>query len=168
MPDAAAKPQFIIRAARPSDAEAITTLVNLPNFRWGTLRLPFQTVEETARRWSSGFSNTTGLVAEQNGDIIGDLGLTRFHGRRAHTGSIGMGVHDDFTGQGIGSALLAAALDLAENWLALTRIELTVYTDNDPAIALYRKFGFEVEGTHKRFAFRDGAYVDAHMMARLR
>ncbi len=168
MPDTPARPPFIIRATRPSDAEAITTLVNLPNYRWGTLRLPFQTLEETAKRWTPGFSNTTGLVAEQDGTVIGDLGLTRFQGRRAHTGSIGMGVHDDFTGKGVGSALLSAALDLADNWLALTRIELTVFTDNDPAIALYRKFGFEVEGTQKRFAFRDGEYMDAHMMARVR
>ena len=32
---------------------------------------------------------------------------------------------------------------------------------------LYRKFGFEIEGTHRKYAFRDGAYVDAHTMARV-
>jgi len=36
------------------------------------------------------------------------------------------------------------------------------------AIALYEKFGFEVEGTHRRYAFRNGEYVDAYSMARLR
>ncbi len=40
--------------------------------------------------------------------------------------------------------------------------------DHDAAIALYRKFGFEVEGTHKRFALRGGEYADAHVMARLK
>ncbi|WHA42147.1 GNAT family N-acetyltransferase [Agrobacterium larrymoorei] len=168
MPGNSAQPPFLIRASRPSDAEAITTLVNLPNYRWGTLRLPFQTLEETSRRWTSGMSNITGLVAEQEGALIGDLGLTRYCGRRVHTASIGMGVHDDHAGKGVGSALLAAAIDLAENWMALTRIELTVYTDNLAALALYRKFGFEVEGTMRKFAFRDGVYVDCFMMARLR
>ncbi len=59
-------------------------------------------------------------------------------------------------------------VDLADNWLGLTRLDLRVYVDNVPAITLYRKFGFEIEGTHQRFAFRDGEYVDAHVMARLR
>ena len=39
---------------------------------------------------------------------------------------------------------------------------------NAIAIALYEKFGFEVEGTHRRLAFRDGEYVDAYSMARLK
>jgi L-phenylalanine/L-methionine N-acetyltransferase len=39
---------------------------------------------------------------------------------------------------------------------------------NAIGIALYKKFGFEVEGTHRRLAFRDGEYVDAYSMARLK
>jgi len=67
----------------------------------------------------------------------------------------------------VGTALLAAAIDIADNWMGYRRLELTVYTDNAAAIALYRKFGFEIEGTHRGYAFRNGAYVDAHTMARL-
>jgi len=52
--------------------------------------------------------------------------------------------------------------------LNLTRLDLRVYVDNEPAIALYNKFGFEIEGTHRLFAYRNGEYVDAHVMARLR
>jgi putative acetyltransferase len=63
---------------------------------------------------------------------------------------------------------MEACLDLAHNWLGLSRLDIRVYVDNAPAIALYEKFGFEIEGTHKRFAYRDGEYVDAHIMARLR
>jgi putative acetyltransferase len=51
--------------------------------------------------------------------------------------------------------------------MGVLRIELTVYTDNAPAIALYRKFGFVVEGCHRGYALRDGRYVDAFAMARL-
>jgi putative acetyltransferase len=40
--------------------------------------------------------------------------------------------------------------------------------DNAPAIALYEKFEFEVEGTHRRLACRDGEYIDAYSMARLK
>jgi putative acetyltransferase len=59
-----------------------------------------------------------------------------------------MGVHDDFNGRGIGSALLAELIEAADEWLAIKRLELTVFTDNAPAIRLYEKFGFEMEGTH--------------------
>ena len=39
---------------------------------------------------------------------------------------------------------------------------------NAAGIALYEMFGFEIEGTHRRFAFRDGEYVDAYSMARIK
>jgi putative acetyltransferase len=78
-----------------------------------------------------------------------------------------MVVSDDLQGRGVGTALMRAALDLADNWLNLSRVELTVYTDNEAGVALYEKFGFEVEGTHHRYAFRGGEYTDAHSMARV-
>jgi putative acetyltransferase len=59
-------------------------------------------------------------------------------------------------------------IELADKWLNLTRLELEVYTDNEPAIRLYKKFEFVIEGTHINFAYRDGHYVDAHFMARLK
>ncbi len=45
---------------------------------------------------------------------------------------------------------MAAALDLADNWLNLSRVGLTVYVDNSAAVTLYKRFGFEIEGTHRR------------------
>ena len=48
------------------------------------------------------------------------------------------------------------------------RLELEVYVDNEPAIRLYERFGFVREGTMRQYAFRDGVYVDAYLMARLR
>jgi putative acetyltransferase len=79
-----------------------------------------------------------------------------------------MGVADDMNRQGVGTALLGALLDAADNWLDIRRIELTVFVDNDRAIRLYERHGFEREGIFRAFAFRDGAYVDAIAMARLR
>lgn len=156
-----------IRATRPSDAEAIAAIANLPGFRAGTLRLPFQSIEETRQWLEKPAPNSIGLVAEVAGQVVGNAGLHRLAGRRIHIGQIGMGVHDDFTGCGIGSALLAALIDTADNWLAIKRLELTVYVDNAPAVRLYEKFGFETEGRLRAFAFRNGDYVDAFTMARL-
>jgi putative acetyltransferase len=108
------------------------------------------------------------LVVTQDGKIVGNGGLNRLGGRRQHVASIGMGVHDDFTGRGFGRILLGAMVDAADDWLDIKRLELTVYTDNDVAIGLYRKFGFEREGLLRAFGFRSGEYVDAYTMARLR
>lgn len=123
--------------------------------------------------WRKRLSETTEgryqLVACVDGEVIGCLGLeTLTRSRMRHVGGFGMAVRDDWQLKGIGTALMEAALDLADNWLNLSRVELTVYTDNSAAIALHEKFGFEIEGTHRRHAFRDGAFVDAYSMARLR
>ncbi len=88
--------------------------------------------------------------------------------RRRHTASIGMAVHDQWQGKGVGTALLEAAIELADQWLQVMRLELTVFADNEPAIRLYQKFGFKIEGTLEKYAFRDGQYVDAYTMARIR
>jgi putative acetyltransferase len=68
----------------------------------------------------------------------------------------------------VGTVLLGAALDLADRWLQLRRLELQVYADNAAGIALYARHGFVEEGRHRDFAFRDGAFVDAISLARLR
>jgi putative acetyltransferase len=59
-------------------------------------------------------------------------------------------------------------VDLADNWLNVRRIELTVFTDNAAAIHLYEKHGFVIEGTNRQYAFRDGQYADVYTMARLK
>jgi putative acetyltransferase len=82
-------------------------------------------------------------------------------------GYCGMAVRDDRQRRGVGTALLRAAIELADGWLNYQRLELSVYTDNLAALHLYRKFGFTIEGTCRAYAFRDGTYVDAYAMARL-
>ncbi len=157
-----------IRAREPSDCQEITALLQLPRVRWGTLQLPFVSAEARRKLMENLPEGHTGIVAVLDGHIVGSADVFRGKGRRAHVGHLGICVHDAHHGRGIGSALMAALIDTADNWLALRRLELEVYVDNAPAIRLYKKFGFEVEGTRRATAFRDGAFVDDHVMARLR
>jgi L-phenylalanine/L-methionine N-acetyltransferase len=159
---------LVIRAARSSDCESLTELANMPGYRNGTLRLPFQSLDRTRQRLEGAGPNMLHIVAAVGDKVIGDAGLECYAGRRSHVGAVGMGVRDDWQRRGIGTALLAALVDTADNWLGLRRIELTVYTDNAPAIRLYEKLGFEREGICRAYAFRNGTYVDAISMARLR
>jgi putative acetyltransferase len=160
-------PDLVIRAARTGDAEEIAALQNLPGFRFGTLRLPYQTPEEVRKPLESRPPASVMIVAVAEGRVVGSGSLERYGGRRVHVANVALGVRDDCVGRGVGTALLRALIDTAENWLAVTRIELTVFVDNLPAIALYRRHGFSIEGTHQAYAFRDGSYVAAHAMARL-
>ena len=84
----------------------------------------------------------------------------------AHVGVVGLGVLKDFRGQGIGPALLRAALEKARA-KGLTRIELDVREDNRPAIALYERLGFEREGRKRNAVRVDGKYTDVIAMALL-
>ncbi len=160
-----------IRAAEPSDIDAITVTMSDPGVVHGTLQVPYTSAAARRERFDFTNPNICFLVAEplDGGDAVGNASIHRnTRPRRIHSAGIGMGVRDEWQGRGVGSALLAALLDVADNWWQVTRVQLDVYTDNEPAIALYRKFGFEVEGTMRRDTFRDGEYVDAHIMARLR
>jgi putative acetyltransferase len=58
-------------------------------------------------------------------------------------------------------------IDLAENWMQITRLSLLVWSSNESAICLYQKYGFELEGTMKQFVFKEGKYEDALLMARV-
>jgi putative acetyltransferase len=156
-----------IRARETADWREIYHLTQLPRVRWGTLRLPFASPEETRKWMENASEGHTSIVAVLDGRIVGNAGVTQYKFRRSHVGGIAMCVHDDFHGRGIGSALLGTLVDAADNWFNLKRLELSVFVDNEPAIRLYKKFGFEIEGTRRAEAFREGRYVDAFAMARL-
>jgi len=159
-----------VRHAEPSDAEALHRLFQARSVMAGTLQLPFPKLSLWRERLQNPPEGLYQLVACAGNEVIGELTLitTPTHPRIRHVGSIGVAVREDWQGKCVGTELMQAALDLAENWLNLTRIELKVYVDNPAGIALYEKFGFEIEGTHRRYAFRDGGYVDAYSMARLK
>ncbi|THK37415.1 GNAT family N-acetyltransferase [Ensifer sp. MPMI2T] len=162
------QPELLIRAASAADWEALAALRDLPGVRAGTLRLPFAPPEQT-RKWLENLTETdTVIVAELEGRIVGLAGLHRHKGRRQHAADLGMSVHDDYRRRGIGRALLEALINAADRWLGISRIELTVFTDNEAAIGLYRQAGFVTEGVLKSWALRDGALADVLVMARLR
>jgi putative acetyltransferase len=137
---------------------------------WGTLQMPYASPELWRKRLAEPAEGMYHLLACADAEVVGELTLQTFPQtpRRKHAGSLFMAVRDDWQGRRVGTALMQAAIDFSDNWLNIIRLELEVYTDNEPAIHLYKKFAFVVEGTKKQFAFRDGQYVDVYCMARLR
>ncbi|MCB1995926.1 MAG: GNAT family N-acetyltransferase [Rhodoferax sp.] len=165
------RPAVTLRRATPDDAPAFVALMADPQVFGGLMQLPFPSEAQWRQRLegSDNGSAELSLVAERDGDIVGSAGLHPVGPavRRRHVAIIGISVRPDAQGQGVGTALMQALCDYADRWAHILRIELGVYTDNVRAIALYRRFGFEVEGTHRGYALRDGVFVDSHTMARL-
>jgi putative acetyltransferase len=161
--------EITVRAAEPSDVEAMHAILRCPGVVAGTLQLPWRPLEYTRQMFGQSQRDTYALVAVVNERVVGQIDLEVQHGaRRRDVGKFGMAVHDDFQGQGVGSALMAAMIELADGWLGLRRLEMEVWVDNPAAIRLYEKFGFVIEGTGRQYGRRAGELVDAYFMARLR
>lgn len=160
-----------IRRVTTKDAAALAKLMSDPAVYGGLLQVPYPTEE----RWAAQLAGTgaadkadLSLVAELNSEVVASAGLYAAGTalRRRHVMGLGISVAQSAQGRGVGTALMTALCDYADRWLNTLRIELTVYTDNTVALRLYRRFGFEIEGTFKGYAMRDGSYVDAYAMAR--
>jgi len=163
---------LLIRRAHARDAAAITRHMSDPAVYGGLLQLPYPAEEMWQARLADGAASGKGdllLVAEQDGELVGQAGLfsNGVAPRRRHAMGLGISVSASAQRQGVGTALMTALCDYADNWVGCLRIELTVYTDNDIAQRLYANFGFEIEGTFRAYALRDGVLVDTYSMARL-
>lgn len=107
------------------------------------------------------------IVAVLKGEVIGWCDISRhYFPSHSHRGSLGMGITPSYRGQGLGQKLIEAALTQARQ-THFKRVELSVYVDNLPAIALYEKVGFVKEGVERCAAHIDGRFIDAINMALL-
>lgn len=161
-----------VRRATVQDAAAYARIMGDPGVYPGLMQMPY-TSEELwrARLLENSAPGKTDLllVAELDGTVVGAAGLhpAGVSPRRRHVLLLGISVLPEAQGHGVGSALMAALCDYADRWAGVLRIELGVYTDNDKAIGLYKKFGFDIEGTMRGYAMRDGQFADTFAMARL-
>ncbi len=164
------RPALTIRHAAPTDVDAVVRIFSGPSVIRGTLQLPFPSPEVWRQRLSEPERGLIPLLACVEDEPIGMLGIhTRpDNPRLRHSAILGMAVRDDWQRRGVGTRLMESAMEMADQWLQLSRLELQVFEDNEPAIRLYRRFGFEVEGRMRRAAFRDGTLRDVLLMGRLR
>lgn len=158
-----------IRRAEADDCVAVAQMFESATVYSGTLQVPYPSADYWRRRLTENAETNYHLVAIVEGQLVGMVDVWPIaRPRRKHAGAIGICVHEEWQGKGVGAALMQAIVDLADNWLNLTRLELEVFADNTTAINLYKRFGFEVEGTLRQHSFRDGCYVDSIVMGRLR
>lgn len=110
-------------------------------------------------------ANQLYLLAIVDGAIVGCLTFSGGKYQRSrHTGFFGISVLKKFWDLGIGSALLAGLIDWAKASDIIRKIDLYVRTDNQRAIALYKRKGFVQEGTRIMDVIVDGTPHDSHLM----
>lgn len=165
--------ELVIRRSRVEDAGAFAAIFAEPAVYGNTLQMPFPseaTWKERLTAVNQADSRHLVLVAERGGQVVGNAGLhpAGDSPRRQHALCLGITVAGHAQGQGVGRALLQALLHTADQWANARRIELTVFVDNERAIALYRSLGFVEEGRLRGYAFRDGRFEDVLSMARWR
>jgi len=164
---------FRIRQADPADAEQLARLADAVSSEPGGWLISVAGEWRSAgdeRRYLKAlrrYPHAAVLVAERDdGELVGRLSVGRDpHPASAHVADVGLMVAIDARRQGVGRALLDAAVDWART-AGVRKLELHVFPWNEAAIALYDDFGFEREGFRKAHYRRgDGEYVDAILMA---
>ncbi|MBR5310959.1 MAG: GNAT family N-acetyltransferase [Oscillospiraceae bacterium] len=159
------------REAEPSDAGKFLEYCKIvggetDNLTFGAEGIPFSISQEAdfIRKYA-GNPGSVMIVAYDEGELIGTGAVSVVSGRErfAHRREIAISVRKDYWGKGIGSGIMNILMDFCKKSGAKV-VQLEVRSDNEKAIALYKKFGFEKIGTYKNFFCIDGEYFDADYM----
>jgi len=159
---------LVIRPVCLQDAHALWIIARQQGVIETTLALPSLRLEQRMKSLSDLSEDDHYMVAEKAGQVVGVAGLTVGTGRLRHSGHLFVYVAAENQGQGIGTRLMQTLLDLADQWLLLRRVELTVLTENEGAKRLYERLGFVVEGCRKMSVISQGELKDEWLMARYR
>ena len=160
-----------IRKATAADAEKVLDYCKIigsesDNLTFGAEGVPFSTESEAEyleRLYNS--EKQLYLVAVCDGEIVGSCTFSAYERERlCHRGEMSISVKKSMWGNHIGTLLMEKMLDFAKNTAKAEIISLEVRSDNESAISLYRKFGFETVGTFKGFMKIRGEYVDCDIM----
>jgi len=109
------------------------------------------------------------IVAIVNNELAGNAGIScvKRHIKLKHRAAFGISIKEKYWNNGIGNALLREVIEQASQ-MGYEQIELGVFSDNEKAKELYKKYGFEIWGNMKNaYKLKDGTYRDEIMMGRM-
>lgn len=159
------------REAEPSDAGKFLEYSKIvgsetDNLTFGAEGLPLTISQEADFiRKFAGNPGSIMIVAFDEGELIGTGAVSVVSGkpRFAHRREIAISVRKDYWGKGIGTGIMNVLMDFAKKSGAEV-LELEVRSDNEAAISLYKKFGFEKIGTNEKFFKINGEFFAADYM----
>ena len=162
-----------IRHFETSDTDDLAEIYSFQSVTENTSQLPFLSCNKVATLFDNA-DNYTLVAVTQTGTpntekVLGHVTLFLTQKvRDRHSASLAIAVHPEAHGTGVGKLLMSEAINQADNWLNLIRLELEVHCDNTAAISLYQKNGFSVEGEKKLSTFKAGKYMNMLIMSRIR
>ena len=165
--------ELLIRRAQVSDAaEILDYMASVNSESKNLLREPHEftmTLEQEEAFLEANLASPSsimlcGLVDDKIVSVSGFNG--RSLSRIKHRASLGMSVLKAYNGIGVGSLMMEALIENAKR-LGLKKLDLDVRVDNEPAIKLYEKYGFEYEGRIRMGMYVDNKYVDLQVMGKI-
>lgn len=160
----------LIRRATPRDAEGIIAHVNAIGaervfIMTETLRYSPREERALLRKWNADRDSELFLVAVGGRTVIGTANFSRGRPSKIrHTANLGVALHKDWRGVGLGRAMMLAGIDWARS-VGIRKLTLAVFAGNRRALALYRNLGFVREGRLRGQVILQGRPVDEVLMA---
>lgn len=167
--------EAVLRKSQKGDAQAILDYFNeiggesefLP---FGTNEYEFTLDEmQSSIEASNKACNILHMLAEIDGEIAGVITASSYNRRerKRHIAELGISIRKKYWAIGLGSELMKALIEWAQNNKVTTKINLVVKEDNYNAIKLYKKFGFVQEGILRNDMCINGSYSNAIIMGRI-
>ena len=127
----------------------------------------FETEVPSWEEWDAAHLAEQRFVAERDGRVVGWIALSPVSRRPCYAGvaEISIYVADAARGNGVGTDLLAAAVDSAERD-GLWTLQTSVFSENEPSLALLRRFGFRTVGTRERIGRLHGVWRNTVLVER--
>jgi len=127
----------------------------------------FETEVPSRAAWDAAHLAEHRFVAERDGRVVGWIALSAASRRPCYAGvaEISVYVAEAARGNGVGTELLAAVLASAEA-AGLWTLQTSVFPENQPSLALLRRFGFRTVGTREQIGRLHGAWRDTLLVER--
>ncbi len=161
-----------LRAFEAGDLDANHAFVN----DYGTLRgmmsgIPFPSSAADEQQWLNQQSSYTRgeyqfAIEDFEGDLVGRCGVTRVDWKN-RLGELAIMIGTPYRGRGYGTEAMGILCDFCFREMNLHRLKVSVFAFNEPAIRCYEANGFVREGLLREELWRDGAYRDVVILAKM-
>ena len=159
-------PEFDIRYTESGDAPFLKEWLHEPGvLRWFPMDDAVE-IDDAVMKWIWFSKYNCSLTATWNGEPCGLVTLyLQPYKKLAHQSEFGIIVAPKFRNKGVGGRLLRNLFHLAKETFKIELIHLQVYAEN-PAIRLYKRYGFTEFGRQTHWIKDKGVYVGRVFMER--
>jgi [ribosomal protein S5]-alanine N-acetyltransferase len=161
---------------QPTDQEACVQHLNEKEIYDRTLRIPFPYTAANFLTWFDIVEKATRehgrpvhwAIRNEQGFLIGGCGFMGLQIGQSHQAEIGYWLAKPYWGQGIMTAVVRKACEVAFAEFGLVKIVAHVFAENAASARVLEKCGFVQEGYLRKHHLKDGKFLDAKLLALLK